>query len=166
MAPTKTFNIAGEKAAFSIIPDPEIRGRYQKFLESMSLTHPAIFAPIAAAAAYEHGYPWLVELLVYLHKNMELIDAYFKKYIPEMELITPEASFIAFINCRKLLPLLPDKNLITFFSKKAGVLFHDGNWFGPEGEGFVRINFGTQTAALVSALERIQEAVKKLRKKE
>lgn len=167
MAPTKTFNIAGEKAAFSIIPDPVIRDQYQTFLESMSLAHSTIFAPIAAIAAYEHGYPWLVELLAYLHKNMELVDAYFKNNIPELELITPEASFIAFINCKKLIPLLPepDKNPITFFSKEAGVLFHDGSWFGPEGEGFVRINFGTQTAALQNALERIKGAVWKLREK-
>ncbi len=164
MAPSKTFNIAGEKAAFSIIPDPAIRFQYQSFLESMSLSHPSIFAPIAALAAYEHGYPWLIELLAYLHKNLEFIDAYFKKYIPEMVLIIPEASFIAFIDCKKLIPFLPESTPVKFFSKEAGVLFHDGNWFGPEGKDFIRINFGTQKAALQGALERVKAAVEKLRK--
>ena len=164
MAPSKTFNIAGEKAAFSIIPNPEIRAEYQSFLESMSLSHPTIFAPIATMAAYEQGYIWLTELLVYLQKNLKLVDEYIKTYIPEMELIIPEASFIAFINCKKLIPLLPEKNPVRFFSKEAGVLFHDGNWFGPEGKDFVRINFGTQTEALQCALERIREAVETLRK--
>ncbi len=164
MSPSKTFNIAGEKAAFSIIPDPEIRAEYQSFLESMSLSHPTIFAQIAAIAAYEQGHPWLIELLAYLHKNLELIDAYLKKYIPEMVLIIPEASFIAFIDCKKLIPLLPENTPVTFFSNEADVLFHDGNWFGPEGKDFVRINFGTQTAALQGALERIRKAVATLRK--
>ncbi|NQT57445.1 MAG: pyridoxal phosphate-dependent aminotransferase [Bacteroidetes bacterium] len=164
MAPSKTFNIAGEKIAFSIISDPLIRSNYHSFLESMSLAHPSVFAPIAALAAYEHGYNWLNELLTYLRKNMELIDTFFNTYIPEMELIIPEASFIAFIDCKKLIPLLQKKTLTKFFSKEAGVLFHDGNWFGPEGKDFVRINFGTQTSALQSALERIREAVDILRK--
>jgi cysteine-S-conjugate beta-lyase len=164
MAPSKTFNIAGEKIAFSIIPDPAFRSRYQSFLESMSLSHPSIFAPIAAIAAYEEGYPWLIELLAYLQKNLELVDAFFKKYIPEMVLIIPEASFIAFIDCKKLMPILPESTPVKFFSKEADVLFHDGNWFGPEGKNFVRINFGTQRAALLSALERVRDAVDKLRK--
>lgn len=166
MAPSKTFNIAGEKIAFSIIPDPSIRSQYQYFLESMSLSHPGIFAPVAALAAYKHGFSWLNALLAYLRKNLDLIDTFFGKYIPEMELIVPEASFIAFIDCTKLLPLLKKKNLTRFFSKEAGVLFHAGSWFGPEGSNFVRINFGTQTSALKDALKRIRKAVDILRDQE
>ena len=163
MAPSKTFNIAGEKIAFSIIPDPLTRSDYQSFLESMSLSYPGIFAPTAALAAYKYGYNWLNALLSYLRKNLDLIDTYFDKYIPEMELIVPEASFIAFIDCTRLLPFLKKKNLTRFFSKEAGVLFHAGSWFGSEGSNFVRINFGTQTSALQNALDRIRKAVDMLR---
>ncbi|MGW3466506.1 hypothetical protein ACWDE9_46400, partial [Streptomyces olivaceoviridis] len=47
----------------------------------------------------------------------------------------------------------------TFFLKKARVLLNDGRTFGAEGEGFVRLNFGTSEGILREILHRIRNAL-------
>ncbi|MCK7622572.1 hypothetical protein MUU72_05530 [Streptomyces sp. RS10V-4] len=68
----------------------------------------------------------------------------------------PEAGFLAWLDCRALdLPTDPH----TFFPKKARVLLNDGRTFGPGGEGFVRLNFGTSPNLLRNIPGRMREAV-------
>jgi cysteine-S-conjugate beta-lyase len=163
-APSKTFNIAGEKLAAAVISDKELREKFNRFLEGSALSHLPIFAPAAALAAYTGGHAWLRELTGYLQENLAVLREYLERFIPEMELIEPEASFIAFIDCSRLLPLTGGTSPAKFFSLKAGVLLHDGSWFGPEGRSCVRINFGTQRARLRKALEKMRTAIESVRR--
>lgn len=163
MAPTKTFCIPGEKIAFSHIADPDLKDLFQKELEAMAAAHLSIFAPQAALAGYQQGEAWLEALIVYLMGNKEFMKDFLQRYIPELTLIEPEASFISFIDCSNLIPRLQGKRPVRFFSEKAGVLMHDGAWFGKEGGNFVRINFGTQRSVLETALNRMAAAVADIR---
>ncbi len=162
MAPSKTFNIAGEKCAFGVSPSQELKRKIDDCLGGMALTHPSLFAPIAAMAAYQHGGPWLDALIRYLEHNLGTMEQFLSAEIPEVTLIRPEASFIAFIDCSALLPLPDTQNIARFFSKQADTLLHDGLWFGREGAGYVRINFGTQNNRLITALSRMAAAVRSL----
>jgi cysteine-S-conjugate beta-lyase len=163
-APSKTFNIAGEKCAFAVIPDEQLNAKYRTFLERLSLSELSIFALTAAAAAYRSGGQWLDELIVYLRENLAFMKDYLARFIPELELIEPEASFIAFIDCRNLAPLLkPGVSPAAFFAREAGILLHDGAWFGPEGAGYARINFGTPRSLLETAMDRMRSAVERMR---
>ena len=67
----------------------------------------------------------------------------------------PQGSFLAWLDCRSLdLPTDP----YTFFLEKARVLLNDGRTFGPGGEGFVRLNFGTSPTLLREILDRMRSA--------
>lgn len=166
MAPSKTFNIAGEHFSCAVIPDAQLRERLAQELARLSISSPGILAATAAEAAYRYGGQWLSELKAYLQENARLIDEVFTKQIPQLSLVHPEASFIAFIDCRGLLPLLSQAgytgSLSGFFGRHADTALHDGRWFGREGKGFVRINFGTPRANLKRCLTKMSAAVERL----
>jgi cystathionine beta-lyase len=46
--------------------------------------------------------------------------------------------------------------------KKAGVALDDGDWFGTEGKGFMRINIACPHSFLEEGLKRIETAVNSL----
>jgi cystathionine beta-lyase len=166
MAPSKTFNIAGEHFSCTVIPDKKTRVSFQKELRRLSISSPGILAMTAATAAYTQGEQWLDELLEVLADHADLIDRYIREQIPALHLVRPEASFIAFIDCTEMLTGLERMGfkgtVAEFFARKAGVALHDGLWFGGEGNGFVRINFGAPTELVRSALDAMKKAVNTL----
>jgi cystathionine beta-lyase len=163
MAPSKTFNIAGEHFSCAVIPKEQTRERFKKELSRLSISSPGVLALTAARTAYEQGMPWLEELLDVLQTHAELIDTYFQEHIPLLHLVRPQASFIAFIDCRTLQKELKRRGFsgscASFFAKSAGIALHDGRWFGHRGDGFVRINFGAPRQLIISALDAMKKAV-------
>lgn len=161
VSPTKTFNIAGLSLSGAIITDEELR---RKFIDIMHHTGAGIlnvFGLVAAEAAYTRCGLWLDELLIYLEENLNVLVEYFEKYIPSIKVIRPEATYLAWLDCRDL-PVNLDK-LNEFFADKAGVWLNDGITFGKEGYGFVRINFACPRAVLLEGLSRIKKAVESLK---
>ena len=72
MAASKTFNIAGLNTAFAIIPNPEIRKKFQK-ASMHRIGHPNLLGLIATETAFTKGQNWLTELLQYLQTNRDII---------------------------------------------------------------------------------------------
>ena len=66
IAPTKTFNIAGIQTAAIVIPNPVIRHKVNRGLNTDEVAEPNVFAAIAPVAAFEKGGAWLEELKEYL----------------------------------------------------------------------------------------------------
>lgn len=151
-AANKTFNIAGLQAANIIIANPELRRRYQRVLSTSGLALPGVFAATALVAAYNHGAPWVDEMISYLAGNLILIDKFIKEHLPGAELIKPEATYLAWINYRQL---GMDDQQFKELMKKAGLVFNLGSQFGRGGEGFLRLNFACPRSILQEGLERL-----------
>ena len=66
MAPTKAFNLAGLQTAAVMVPDPVIRHKLNRGLNTDEVAEPNAFAVGAAVAAFEKGESWLEELREYL----------------------------------------------------------------------------------------------------
>ena len=158
VSPTKTFNLAGLSESTAIIADKELRRRFEKILNSTGAGMLNIFGLEAAQAAYAYGESWLEELMVYLQANLDTLMDYFQNNIPRIKVIRPEATYLAWLDCREL--PVPAEKLKEFFTFKAGVGMNDGITFGAEGSGFQRINFACPRALLLEGLERIRNAVK------
>lgn len=162
MAPSKTFNMAGEHISFTIIPEQESRKKYQSFLSRFSLSTPGVLAMTAAQAAYEHGESWLLAAKEYLQGNLRILEEYLAAQLPEIRVISPEASFIAFLDCSAYLEASKGYcSLAAYIAQRAKVAMHDGLWFGEHGRGFVRINYALPRAELLKALEQLSEALKR-----
>ncbi len=156
IAPSKTFNIPGLGCAFAVIPNPALR---EHFLRSYDQIVPAVnlFGWVGAEAAYRHGEPWRLGLLAYLRRNRTLLEQAAAQW--KLPLCRLEATYLAFMDCRALMPHLKGETPRDFFLRH-GVALHDGAIFGAPG--WVRINIATQTATLSAALERMGNALTSL----
>lgn len=162
VSPTKTFNIAGFSISAAIIPDA---GLLRKFTDTMNRNGSDmlnIFGLEAARAAYTYCEEWLEELLLYLEGNLNMLEDYFENNIPQIKVIRPEATYLAWLDCN-MLPV-PAKELKDFFVNEAGVALNDGLLFGKEGLGFMRLNFACPRTLLSEGLEKIKKAVGKVSK--
>lgn len=161
-APSKTFNIAGIVSSYAIVPDPQIRDRFFGWLQANELNDPTLFAPIATIAAFSQGEEWRREMLRYVEGNIDLVIDYCKANIPQIKPLRPQASFLVWLDCRAL--GLDHDALVDLFVKKARLALNDGEMFGPEGRGFMRLNVASPRAVIREALDRLSSAVRETAK--
>jgi len=159
-APSKTFNLAGLQTSCIIIPNGELRRRFEETLESNGLFGMNTFGAVALQAAYDHGEEWLEQMFEYVEGNLEYLKVYIAENIPQIEVIQPEGTYLVWLDCRRL--QLEKMDLKRLMYEQAKVYLDEGFIFGPEGEGFERINIACPRKILVEALDRIREAISEL----
>jgi cysteine-S-conjugate beta-lyase len=155
IAPSKTFNIAGLFCSAAIIPDPELRRRFQAVAKGI-VPSVNLMAFAAALAAYRDGGPWLTECLRYLEDNRDYLRQHVTEHLPGITMSPMEGTYLAWLDCREA---GINGSPAEFFLRQARVGLNDGAWFGKEGEGFVRLNFGCPRATLTEALDRMAGAL-------
>lgn len=157
VAPGKTFNIPGLGLSALIVPDAGRRAAIGKVLD---MTHANIANPFSLAAfeaAYREGEPWLESLLAYLKKTRDEAAARIQSELPDIRMINPEATYLLWLDCRKL--GMNDKKLQRFFVRNARVGMSPGASFGAGGEGRMRMNIGTSRQNVMMAIQRIGQAL-------
>jgi cystathionine beta-lyase len=159
-APSKTFNLAGLHTSNIIIPDDELRARFQKTLRGTGLGWVGAFGVVALEAAYNHGEEWLEQVLEYIEGNLRYLEEYVARHIPQITLVRPQGTYLVWLDCRRL--GLDKWGLKRLMLDQARIFLDEGFVFGPEGEGFERINIACPRSILVEALERIKNAIEKL----
>ena len=176
MAPSKTFNVAGEHCAFAIFSDKEMLERYKAVQKRLFLGSEGYFAGTLAEAVYSpENYQFLDDLDKYLEDNAELMRNFFKAECPEVKMGNACASFIVFLDFSEVWPkILEDSKkhpeiydndhyiLSHFLGHYANLCLNDGSWFGSGYEAFARFNYGTSREEVISALNAIKKAINAL----
>lgn len=157
-APTKTFNMAGIVSSWAIIPNPQLRTPFYRWLTANEWNEPHLFAPIATLAALQQGEEWRQQMLRYVEGNIDFLIDYCQQHLPQIKPLRPQASFLVWLDCRDL--GLNHQELVDLFVNQAHLALNDGEMFGPGGAGFMRLNVGTQRRVLQEALERLRKCVK------
>ena len=137
-APSKTFNIPGLVSSWCIVKNPEIRNPFFHWLEVNEFNATTFVSTIGAEAAYTNGEPWLKEALEYIEGNIKAVQEYIDTNLPGIRMVTPEASFLV---------------------NHAGLALNDGEMFGPQGHGFMRVNVATPRCELFKALGKLAKAL-------
>ncbi|WP_019614603.1 aminotransferase class I/II-fold pyridoxal phosphate-dependent enzyme [Psychromonas ossibalaenae] len=151
MSPSKTFNLAGLGASMAIIPNEEIRRKFQKERGDV-VPGVNVLAYAAAEAAYQHGNSWLIHQVEYLKANRNLLISAVAE-LPELNLNKIEATYLAWIDISEL--VLTDS---CKYFESFGIGLTSGLEFGDAD--FVRLNFACPRSTLVKALQRFTCAVK------
>jgi len=151
---SKTFNLAGLKTATLIVSDPIIRSKLkaQLYLTGAGLPNP--FGLTALVAAYRHGRTWLSELIAYLQDNYCFLLDYLTEHLPNWRPVPLQGSYLAWIHIDGLKESVA--SLAERLRTEAGVWLEAGTTYGPQGEGYLRLNLGTSSALLAEALDRIR----------
>lgn len=149
LSPSKTFNIAGLGCSVAIIPNPELR---QKFNAAKDGFFPPLprHSMVAAMAAYRDCEDWRLQLINYLKVNHDYMFQELNGY-RGLKLLPLEATYLAWIDAR-------DTGIEDIQERilKAGVRLMNGKTF--MGEGFLRLNFACSKSVLVEAVKRIKSA--------
>lgn len=150
ISPSKTFNIAGLGASLAIIPNAELRARFNRVRQGI-VPSVDILSLVAAEAAWREGDAWLEAQLVYLRRNrdwlVEQVNA-----LPGLTMTSPEATYLGWIDASALNVASP-----ALYFEKYGLGFSPGRDFGDDK--FVRLNFGCTRALLEEAVVRLGKAV-------
>ncbi|MGV8048975.1 MAG: MalY/PatB family protein [Anaerolineaceae bacterium] len=154
MAPSKTYNIAGLYASVVVTQSPDLNRKLCSTRNGI-VGYPDVLAMTAARAAYKYCEDWLEELLKYLQGNRDWLYQALPEKLPGFHMALPEGTFLAWLDCRAL---GLEENYKDFFLENAKVALNDGVEYGKDGNGFVRLNFGTQKATLIEAVERMSAA--------
>lgn len=156
-APSKTFNIAGIVSSYAIVPNEKLRKPLYEWMSANELDWPSMFSPIATMAAFRHGEEWRREMVKYVEDNIKYVDEYLKANIPQIRVVRPQASFLVWLDCRGL--NLDHDALLDLFVNKARLGLNDGEMFGKEGAGHMRLNVGTPRSVLRQAMEQLKNAI-------
>ena len=158
-APSKTFNLAGMATSNLFIPDPEMRRKFRSELLDVGQENMNRLGLFACRAAYESGGEWLDQLIGYLAGNLALVRDFCKNRVPQIQLVEPEGTYLAWLDCREL--GMTDDELMAFFSNEAKVWLDPGTHSGEQGSGFMRFNLGSSRSVIAQALDQIEAAWKK-----
>lgn len=162
IAPSKTFNLSGLSTASVIITNEDLRKKFIATLNHLHINGGNIFGNVASQAAYTYGDEWVDELMTYLSENLDILEDFLDKHIPQVKMLRPEATFLVWLDCRDL--GMDDETLNRFFLEKARLGLNRGDMFGTGGSGFMRMNIGCTKATLIRALHCLKEAVDGIKK--
>ncbi len=155
LSPSKTFNLSGLECAFAVVQDPDLRRRFRASWQGL-VPHVNVIGVVAATAAYRSGESWLAGLRHYLQGNCDAVCRAVRDRMPGVRLAAPQGTYLAWLDCRES---VARENPYRFFLEHARVALSDGETFGGEGTGFVRLNFGCTRATLDEALDRMAAAL-------
>ncbi|NUW34683.1 aminotransferase class I/II-fold pyridoxal phosphate-dependent enzyme [Nonomuraea sp. SMC257] len=150
---SKAWNIAGLKAALAV-PGPAAHADVAAIHEEVS-EGAGLLGVLAAEAAFTHGDPWLRRLITALDGNRRLLAAQLADHLPGVGHHPPRAGYVAWLDCRAL---GWGDDPAQVFLRQGKVGLSSGLRFGPEGRGFVRLNFATAPERLTEAVTRMAAA--------
>ena len=154
----KTFNMAGFAMSSVAIPNQNLREKFLQVYEKNHFAQGSVLSHVAFESAYKHGEGWLEDLKKHLYKNYTQLRELCNKYNNFVKIIDIEATYLAWIDCRKM--GLKDKELREFFIKDAKLGLNPGISFGREGSGFMRLNFAISSAKMSLLISQLENAFK------
>lgn len=152
LAPTKCFNIAGINSAAVVVPNPHLRHKVWRALNTDEIAEPNAFAVAATVAAFTQGEDWLNQLNEYLFENRRYAEAVLSS-IPEdkVTVVKGKATYLLWVRVFK-----NGDKFAEELRKKTGLFINGGAEYGKTGEEFVRINLACPRKILEEALSRFK----------
>lgn len=149
---SKAFNLAGLKCAI-MVAGSDAHAAVLRRLPWEVEWRTGLFGALSSIAAFDGGSDgWLDALLARLDLNRRLLKDLLAAHLPLARYRIPDAGFLAWVDVSAYGwgddPAVPIR-------RGARVALHHGPFFGPQGIGHVRINFGCGPDVLTEAITRI-----------
>jgi len=140
---SKAFNLAGLHYAVSHVGSPVVAASLHALPERL-VGEPGMPGVIAAHAAWTEGEQWLDAARAHLKRMRDLTVQAVHERLTGVSMLTPDATYLGWLDCTAT-PIAEDP--ADSFARE-GVAVMSGTDFGPEGTGFVRLNYATTPAVL------------------
>ena len=153
-SPHKTFNIPSLHIANALIPNGDIRKKFEEYIHALYLHTTNPLSMVAMISAYKYGRDWLEDVLKYIKGNMNMIFEWTRNK-DFVDTYLPEGTFLLWLDFRKT---GLDSDKIFERLMKNGLWLQNGKDFGRAGDGFMRMNVATSREIVKEALKRIEKA--------
>ena len=157
IAPTKAFNLAGLQTAAVVVPNPTLRHKVWRGLNTDEVAESNVFAVEAPIAAFEHGADWLDALRVYIQENKDTAARYIEEHLPQAILVPSEATYLLWLDIGNLASSAEDA--AKYIRENTGLYVSAGAQYGKSGETFLRINAACPRSVLLDGLERLKNGL-------
>ncbi len=157
VSPTKAFNLAGLQTAAAIVPDPVLRYRLWRGVNTDQVGNPNAFAIDATVAAFHEGGPWLDALQNYLQENKDYVCSYLDNELKQMRVVSTDATYLLWLDCERLAGSV--SRFVDYLRESTGLYIMDGKEYGKAGTGFLRMNIASPRSMVKDGLERLKIAV-------
>lgn len=152
-APSKTFNLASCQNSIIIIPDENIRKRWDAYTHQLRYESGNAFGYVAAEAAYKDGREWFEEVKEIIYTNYLYVKETLSEHLPHAVVSPLEGTYLLWID---LSHYLSPEEIKPFMQEKCQLAFDYGDWFGGEQFAtFIRMNLATSRENVEIAVERI-----------
>ena len=151
-SPAKTFALSGLRCAAMAYADRDLRRRVRLAHPPLLLGHAARTGIDATIAAWTHGAAWADGLVAHLTDQRDHLAARLEAEAPAVTFCRLDSTFLAWLDVHACgLGDQPAARLLEL----CGVALNEGTEFGTNGDGHVRLNFGTSREVLDGILDRL-----------
>jgi len=160
---SKSFGLAGLRVGFLHAPSTEIASQLLELSGAMTTVYGvSTVSQVAAIAAYVHAGHWLDAFVLHLTAMRDLVVERLNG-IPGVVCRPPEGTYVVFPDVHRL--GRSSEEIADYLLRDARVAVVPGatRWFGPGAEGHIRLCFSTSRRILTEALDRIEQALCRLR---
>lgn len=158
---SKTFNTPALGGSYVILPDKKIYEQFMVQTRQKDFVNSAnIMGMIALMSSYEKAHDYIDELILYIEGNMKLIEDFMKTEFPDVKFHCPQATYLAWIDMRSV-PFTSNQ-IQKALVDVGGVGIMNGEVYGENGKGFLRLNAGCPKAKLMEGLQRFKHALQSL----
>ena len=161
-AASKTFNLAGMKNSFVVIPGEKLRAQFDRLVLNLHEDTGNMLGYYAVEAAYNHGREWLDTVISIIRGNYEYAAERLARELPEAVLSPLEGTYLAWLDLSAYLGKSGEEGMKDFVQNKARLAVDYGDWFGAGGRGFIRLNLATTPEWVEKAIDGLAEAAKTL----
>lgn len=146
---SKGWNIPGLKCGVAVAAGPQTAEILRERWDALLASHLGVLATVAALRSARH---WLDAVVAQIDANATALRALLAEHVPAIGYRKPEASFLAWLDCRQL---GAGEDPAAVFLERGRVALSAGPDFGTQGRGFARLNMGTSPDLLAEAVRRI-----------
>ena len=158
MAPTKAFNLAGLQTAAVAVPNPNLRHKVWRGLNTDEVAEPNSFAVEAAVAAFTKGEAWLDDLREYIQENKNFVEDFLKKEDLHIRLVPSQATYLLWLDCREMLGCAAE--FTQYLREHTGLYLSEGQQYGESGCSFIRMNIACPRSRLEDGMKRLAEGAR------
>jgi len=156
---SKTFNLAGMKSSVLMLPDEDLRKRFDDFEAALGAGGCSTLDYVAVTAAFEGGGPWLDMVLEEIRINAQIIKETLAPY-PGVTVSPLEGTYLLWLDLAGVVS--PDR-LKSFVLETCRIAPDFGFWFYPkDGEtgAHIRLNLAAPRETIREAAERLEQGIR------
>ena len=158
-SPGKTFNVAGLQPANIIIPNEELRKKYQWANTQAAYSQGSLMGQLAVKVCYTKGADWVDELVEYIYENVKYMSRYVKENFPKAKMVESEGTYLVWVDFSGY--GFSNEELEHLMLEEAKLWLDSGIIFGPETAQFERFNVACPRVTVEQALTQLKNALDK-----